>query len=120
MEVPALTFQTLSGEESAESSAQIRTRILKCREVQAARYEGRPFSLNALMRAQDLRHYARPDAEGRKLIEMAMKELHLSARAYYKVLKIARTISDLAGVENIQAAHIAEAIQYRTLDRQWT
>lgn len=71
------------------------------------------------MRAKDLRQFAKLDAESRKLLEMAMKELRLSARAYYKILKIARTISDLAEAENIQEEHIGEAIQYRCLDRQW-
>ena len=71
------------------------------------------------MRAAGIRQFAKPDAEGRKLIEMAMKELHLSARAYYKILKIARTIADLGESENIEEEHIGEAIQYRSLDRQW-
>ena len=71
------------------------------------------------MRARDLKQFARPDAGGRRLIEMAMRELRLSARAYYKILKLARTISDLAESDQIQEEHIAEAIQYRSLDRQW-
>lgn len=71
------------------------------------------------MRPREIKQYASPDQGGQKLIEMAMKELHLSARAYYKILKIARTIADLAGCEQIQTEHIAEAIQYRSLDRQW-
>jgi magnesium chelatase family protein len=71
------------------------------------------------MSPRDIKNHATPDAQGGKLIESAMKNLHLSARAYYKILKIARTISDLAGCEQIQSEHIAEAIQYRSLDRQW-
>ena len=63
--------------------------------------------------------FAKLDSAARKILEMAMKELRLSARAYYKILKIARTISDLAECENVQEEHVAEAIQYRSLDRQW-
>jgi len=79
----------------------------------------RSYKTNSQMSPKDIKEFAAPDLQGRKLIEMAMKELHLSARAYYKILKIARTIADLTGCEQIQAEHIAEAIQYRNLDRQW-
>ena len=119
VEVPALPMTTLSSEEISENSEQIRNRILRCREIQHIRYKDCLFKVNALMRSREIKTYAKLDSEGRKLIEMALKELHLSARAYYKILKLARTISDLAEEENISAAHIAEAIQYRSLDRQW-
>ena len=119
IEVPPLTYQSLTSEEPEESSQTIRQRILDCRDKQKERYGARPFPVNALMRTREIKRFASPDKEGRKLLEMAMKELNLSARAYYKVLKIARTISDLANSKNIQAEHIAEAIQYRSLDRQW-
>lgn len=119
VEVPAVTYSTLTSEETAESSARIRSRILNCRAEQASRYKERPFKVNALMRAREIRQYARPDPSGRKLMEMAMKELRLSARAYYKILKIARTLADLEARAVITQEHIAEAIQYRSLDRQW-
>ena len=119
IEVPALSFQVLTSQEQAESSAMIRERICECRKVQKSRYRTRPYKTNSQMNPKDIKEFATPDLQGRKLIEMAMKELHLSARAYYKVLKISRTISDLVGCEQIQAEHIAEAIQYRSLDRQW-
>lgn len=119
IEVPALSFQTLVSQEAAENSAAIRERICACRKIQRARYRMRPYKTNSQMSPRDIKEFAAPDLQGRKLIEMAMKELHLSARAYYKVLKIARTIADLAGSEQIQSDHIAEAIQYRSLDRQW-
>jgi magnesium chelatase family protein len=119
IEVPALSFQTLVSQEAAESSAAIRERICACRKIQRTRYRMRSHKTNSQMSPKDIKEFATPDMQGRKLIEMAMKELHLSARAYYKVLKISRTISDLAGSEQILSDHIAEAIQYRSLDRQW-
>ncbi|HOW60032.1 MAG TPA: YifB family Mg chelatase-like AAA ATPase [Candidatus Omnitrophota bacterium] len=120
IEVPALSFQTLTSQETfAEDSASIRSRVCACRKIQKARYRQKPYDTNSQMSPRDIKSFATPDVQGRKLIEMAMKELRLSARAYYKILKIARTISDLAGCEQIQSDHIAEAIQYRSLDRQW-
>jgi magnesium chelatase family protein len=119
VEVCPLPYQTLAGQDASESSQVVRQRVLKCREIQKTRYSNQAFKFNATMRGRDIKLFAQPDAEGKKLLEMAMKELHLSARAYYKILKIARTISDLAGCEQIQSEHIAEAIQYRSLDRQW-
>lgn len=119
IEVPALSFQTLTGQESSETSEAIRARVLECRKIQKLRYRQKSYRTNSQMSPKDIKAFATPDAQGCKLIEMAMKELRLSARAYYKILKIARTISDLAGCEQIQSEHIAEAIQYRSLDRQW-
>ena len=119
IEVPALSFQTLVSQEPAESSAVIRERICECRKIQRSRYRMRLYKTNSQMNPRDIKEFATPDLQGRKLVEMAMKELRLSARAYYKILKIARTIGDLAGCEQIQSEHIAEAIQYRSLDRQW-
>lgn len=117
VEVPALSYQTLVSEEKAESSASIRLRIEASRKIQAARYPNRLFQLNAYMKPKEIKHFASPDQSGKRLLEDAMKELRLSARAYYKILKIARTIADLAGSSEVKAAHIAEAIQYRSLDR---
>ncbi len=119
VEVPSLDFKTIASEEVAESSASIRERILKVRAVQSLRYQDRNFKVNAHMKARDIRQYGQPDSRAKQLMEAAMKELRLSARAYYKILKISRTIADLEDSENVQSKHIAEAIQYRTLDRQW-
>lgn len=119
IEVPALSFQTLVSQEPAENSATIRERVCACRKIQRSRYRLRSYKTNSQMSPRDVKEFATPDLQGRKLIETAMKELHLSARAYYKILKISRTIADLAGCEQIQSEHIAEAIQYRSLDRQW-
>lgn len=119
IEVPSLTYQTLAGESSAESSEKIRGRILACRARQRERFENNPSQTNAQMQVGEIKQFAKLEANGRKILEAAMKELRLSARAYFKLLKIARTISDLAACEQIKAEHIAEAIQYRSLDRQW-
>ncbi len=119
VEVPAVPFEILTNAEPAESSAAIRERIVRCREIQTERYKESPVKVNALMRAKDMRQFAKLNNAARRLLEMAMKELRLSARAYYKILKIARTIADLAETENIEEEHVGEAIQYRSLDRQW-
>jgi magnesium chelatase family protein len=118
VEVPAISYGDLVKEEPAENSESIRARIIACRALQASRQLESKFKVNALMRPREMKQYARPDVEGRKLMEMAMKELNLSARAYFKILKIARTIADLAESETVRSEHIAEAIQYRSLDRQ--
>lgn len=119
IEVPAVPSQALLQNEPTEDSEAIRERVVKCRQIQTRRFRECAGKVNALMRARETKRYATPDTDGRKLLAMAMKELRLSARAYFKILKIARTIADLAGMENISSEHIAEAIQYRSLDRHW-
>lgn len=119
VEVNALPFEVLDQENTAESSAEIRERIVRCREIQKNRYPEARMKLNAFMKPRDLKQWARPCPQGRQMIEQAVKELHLSARAYYKILKIARTIADLSEEDLLRPEHLAEAIQYRTLDRQW-
>ncbi len=119
IEVPALTYQTLKAEDPAESSFSIRERIIACRNRQTERFLKHPFRLNARMGTREIKLFARLSSEGEKLLGSAMKELRLSARAYYKILKLARTIADLEGADCLEAGHIAEAIQYRSLDRQW-
>ncbi|MBP9865545.1 MAG: YifB family Mg chelatase-like AAA ATPase [Candidatus Omnitrophica bacterium] len=118
VDVPAVSYQTLTQEAAEESSADIRERILRCRQIQKDRFSETPLKLNAWMRSRDIKRFAQPSAEGQKLLETAMKRLHFSARAYYKILKLGRTIADLAGAETVAASHLAEAIQYRTLDRE--
>jgi magnesium chelatase family protein len=117
--VPAVAWQDLAAREHVEeSSATVRARVESAREIQRERFKGREgVRANAHMTARDVRRYCRlaPDAEG--LIKAAMTRLALSARAYHRVLKIARSIADLAGPGDVLAAHVAEAIQYRALDR---
>jgi magnesium chelatase family protein len=117
VEVPVLPFEMLSSESASENSETIRNRILKCRKIQHKRYRNEP-RLNASMRAKELREYAVLVPSARQLMEAAVKELGFSARAYYKILKIARTIADLEESGELSESNLAEALQYRSLDRQ--
>lgn len=118
VEVTPVGPQELSSATPGESSAAIRERVVRAREVQARRFEGMPgIHTNAMMNAAMLREYCRPDRAGALLLEQAMERLSLSARAYDRILKVARTIADLDGREQIVAQDIAEAVGYRSLDR---
>ena len=101
-----------------ESSADVRTRVMAARERQIGRLKGTPVRSNAQMRPRDLARHCKLDTDASRLLETAMERLGLSARAHDRVLKVARTIADLAGVRDIETAHVAEAIQYRQLDRE--
>lgn len=118
VEVPVLPFETLAADTPSESSEEIRKRVLKGRECQRLRHDGL-LKLNAFLRAKDLREFCRLESPGKKMMEAAVKELGFSARAYYKTLKIARTIADLEASERVSENHLAEALQYRSLDRQF-
>lgn len=115
VEVPAVAYHEISSEEPGESSEAVRLRVLVCRERQHARAGG--DGCNARIPARLLRTHCALDAAGRRLMEAAVTKLGLSARAHERVLKVARTIADLAGAERIAKDHLAEAIQYRRLDR---
>ena len=117
IEVVPVPLSEINGEQKEESSAEIRKRVIAAREVQLRRFAGTGIHSNAMMNSAMLRKFCPLSAEVRSLLEMAMQRLNLSARAYDRIIKVARTIADLAGAENIEAAHIAEAINYRTLDR---
>jgi magnesium chelatase family protein len=118
VEVPAVPFKELAADARREDSEIIRKRVMAARAVQTERYQGMPLHCNAQLRTGHLRKYCRVDTAGRTLVEQAVARLGLSARGYMRVIKVARTIADLQGVEQIQSAHLAEAIQYRSLDRQ--
>ncbi len=122
VEVPAVKFREITSERTGESSAQIRERVVAARRRQQARFAGRPrITCNARMGSKELKLFCPLEAATLELLKMAMTEMNLSARAYDRILKVARTIADLAGAEQIGADHVSEAIQYRTLDRQlWT
>ena len=91
--------------------------MVKAREVQVKRYDSLPITTNGQMRISELKRYCRLDEMSRKLLEKAFSKLGMSARAYHRILRVARTIADLAGSEHILSPHLTEAISYRRLDR---
>jgi len=113
VEVPRVDLEKLAGNTLGESSAAIRTRVEAARARQRARLEGTHLHSNADMGPTEVRKYCELDDAGSNLIKAAVRQLGLSARAYHRVLKLARTIADLAGSEQIEVAHLAEALQYR-------
>ena len=123
VEVPAMEYQQLASLEKGESSAQIRERVVASRTLQRERFakskSAQAIHCNAGMRAKDVHKHCVLDDAAQGLLKAAMADLHLSARAYDRILKVARTIADLAGAADIAADHVAEAIQYRSLDRQY-
>jgi magnesium chelatase family protein len=119
LEVPAVAYGDLVGVQTEESSAAIRSRVERARGVQRARFQGqRGVHANAHMSARDLRRHCRLSPDVESVLKQAVSRLGLSARAYHRVLKIARTIADLAGAAELTTAHVSEAIQYRSLDRK--
>ena len=117
-EITPVPFRDISKAVPGESSAVIRERVTKARRVQEERFREHPgIHCNAQMTERMIHQYAEPDADGIELLRMAMERLSLSARAYSRILKVARTIADLAGSEKIESMHLAEAIGYRNLDR---
>jgi magnesium chelatase family protein len=119
VEVPPVKFREISAERTGESSAAIRQRVVAARRVQQKRFEGRArVTCNARMGTRELRQFCELDETAKGLIQFAMSDLNLSARAYDRILKVARTIADLAGSDSIAPDHVSEAIQYRSLDRQ--
>jgi magnesium chelatase family protein len=119
VEVTPVAFSELSNETNGETSAIIRERVIKAREIQSIRYEGQSgIYANAQMSSKQLREICIIGAAGEALLKRAMERLNLSARAYDRILKVSRTIADLAESETIKPEHLAEAIHYRSLDRE--
>lgn len=118
IEVVPVSISEMASKERGETSAQIRERVIRAREVQRRRFEGLDIHCNAMMNSAMLRRFAPLDRGCTQLLEMAMSRLNLSARAYDRIIKVARTIADLDGKESIESSHISEAIGYRSLDRE--
>ncbi len=119
VEVPAVKFREITAERTDETSAQIRERVVAAGRRQQERFAGkRNVTCNARLGTRELKAFCALDEATLELLKMAMNELKLSARAYDRILKVARTIADLAGSDRLTSEHISEAIQYRSLDRQ--
>jgi len=117
LDVPAVKFGEIVSRAPAECSAAIRARVARARERQAARFAGRKVFANAQMGPKETKEFCRLPAEAERLLEMAVTKLGFSARAFDRVLKVARTIADLEGSDGIETAHVSEAVQYRMMDR---
>ncbi len=117
IEVPSISYRDIASRTAGESSATIKGRIEKARTIQQRRFVGTKTSCNARMNESQMRLFCRIDEDSHKLIEMAIDKLGFSARANARILKVARTIADLDGSDFLTSSHVAEAIQYRSLDR---
>jgi magnesium chelatase family protein len=117
LDVPAVKYKELRAEASTESSADIRARVERGRQAQLQRFAGSKVYSNAQMTPKLIRKHCKLDAASEQLLENAMTRMGLSARAHDRILKVGRTIADLEGASEIASKHIAEAIQYRSLDK---
>jgi magnesium chelatase family protein len=119
IQVPAVKYKELAQDEKSEESSAVRERILAARAIQGKRLEAFGIHCNAQMTPRTLRRFCKLDAESEKQMENAITRLGLSARAYDRILRVSHTMADLEKEEKIHARHLAEAIQYRTLDRTY-
>ncbi len=119
LNVPRLNYETLSQKRTGESSETIRTRVNNIRKAQEERYVNDGLLFNAYLESKEIEKYCKLDAEGEELLKMAILELGISARAYDKILKVARTCADMENKDLIEASHVSEAISYRSLDRDF-
>jgi magnesium chelatase family protein len=118
IELPSVKYKELSDTKDAEPSVVIKARVEKTRAIQRERFKSEGIFYNAQMDTKLIKKYCILEDEAKELLKMAMTEIGLSARAYDKILKVSRTIADLAESEIIKVEHISEAVQYRGLDRQ--
>jgi len=119
IEVSAVKYQKLNNDNKIESSSVIKKRVDKARRIQQERYKKYSILSNSELTPKMIEKFCKLDEKGKKILEDAFNKLKLSARAYGRILKVARTIADLEESENIQVKHIAEAIQYRSIDRKY-
>ncbi len=119
IDVPAVKFKELSNETAVESSAEIRERVVRARQIQRERFKGEMLYCNAQMMPRLIRKHCVIDSSSKSLLETAINRLGLSARAYDRILKVSRTLADLEGSDSVKQSHLSEAIQYRTLDRNF-
>ena len=118
VEVPALKYSEISGDSDGETSHEIRQKVQRARDVQRDRFGKEKIYTNAHMGVRQIKKFCKIDEDCKKLLKQAIQNLGLSTRAHDKILKISRTIADLAGTDQIRVEHLSEAIQCRTLDRQ--
>ena len=119
VEVDAISYEELSREELEEPSSEIKKRVNNARLIQLERFKNSDIYSNSRMGQKELLEFCKLDSDCQKMIETAFKVLNLSARAYNRILKVARTIADLDGEKDIKINHIQEAIQYRSLDKKY-
>lgn len=121
IDVPAVEFKELRGRgiPEGDSSATIRERVIQARKIQLERFSGEGIYSNSAMQPRHIRKFCELDAESENLLERAMLKQGLSARAHDRILKVARTIADLENSQNVESTHISEAINYRSLDRNY-
>ena len=118
IEVPSLKYDQLRAEGKSEKSAAVRERVCLAREIQLKRLAGEAIYSNSQMKPKHLKKFCQLETAGQAILDQAVQQLGLSARAYHRILKVARTIADLEPEENIRSIHLLEAIQYRSLDRR--
>ena len=119
VEVDSVSYGELVSEGQSEDSATVKSRIDKARKIQQQRFAGQSIFSNAQMSAKATKEFCKLDKKGIQLMESAFEKLQLSARARDRILRVARTIADLDGEQNILPKHLAEAVQYRSLDRKY-
>ncbi|HUU40329.1 MAG TPA: YifB family Mg chelatase-like AAA ATPase, partial [Desulfatiglandales bacterium] len=118
VDVPSVPFRDLREASQGKSSSEIRNRVIAARNIQEKRFHKAKFHTNAMMNSRHIRKFCQIDEKSTDLLEMAMEKFGLSARALSRILKISRTIADLEGSQDIEEAHVSEAIQYRSMDRK--
>lgn len=119
IEVTAVKYQELNDSKIEENSKNIKERVNKARKIQRRRYEGQGIYSNSELTPNLIEKYCKLDTESKRILQIAFEKLKLSARAYGRILKVARTIADLEQCEHISKKHITEAIQYRSLDKKY-